>query len=354
MTTAVGRDRRAVRHLAPDGAPDAALLPRRPHAIVVGAGIAGLAAAAGLAERGVRVTVAEREPYLGGRVGGWTQPTAGPPADAGQPAAGQRPLTPAARPGGPADEPRVPRLLPPVLQPAGAAAPRRPGAAAARPADRLPAGGRRRPPGQLPRSASHPAVERDRVRAAQPHLPAPGPARAERRGGGPAGGRERPGHLRTARRHRRRDVPAGHQLPGRRPAPGLRGVLAQLLRPARRDVRGRAGFHVPHLFSRLQRGPGVRRARRRFRHRPVGAAARLPDGAGRDLPDRDRDRPDPGRWPGALPGAGHRRCGGHRRRRGGAGRRRGRAARHRGATPRIWPTPPGGTRCPGCAPRRRS
>ena len=87
MTTAGGRDRRAVRHLAPDGAPDAALLPRRPHAIVVGAGIAGLAAAAGLAERGVRVTVAEREPYLGGRVGGWTQPAAGPPAEAGQPPA---------------------------------------------------------------------------------------------------------------------------------------------------------------------------------------------------------------------------------------------------------------------------
>ncbi len=236
----------------------------RPHAIVVGAGIAGLAAAAGLAERGVRVTVAEREPYLGGRVGGWTRIGG---------------LPPTARPGGPADEPRVPRLLPPVLQPAGAAAPRRPGAAAARPADRLPAGRRRRPPGQFPRSAPHPAVERDRVRAAQPHLPAPGPARAERRGGGPAGGRERAGHLRTARRHRRRDVPAGHQLPGRRPAPGLRGVLAQLLRPARRDVRGRAGLHVPHLFSRLQRGPGVRRARRRFRRRAVGAAARLPDGA---------------------------------------------------------------------------
>ncbi len=84
MTTAGGRDRRAVRHLAPVGAPDAALLPRRPHAIVVGAGIAGLAAAAGLAERGVRVTVAEREPYLGGRVGGWTQPAAGLPAEAGQ------------------------------------------------------------------------------------------------------------------------------------------------------------------------------------------------------------------------------------------------------------------------------
>ena len=73
MKTAGGRDPRAVRHRAPDGAPDASLLPRRPHAVVVGAGIAGLAAATGLAERGVRVTVAEREPYLGGRVGGWTE-----------------------------------------------------------------------------------------------------------------------------------------------------------------------------------------------------------------------------------------------------------------------------------------
>jgi len=29
----------------------------------------------GLAERGVRVTIVEREPYLGGRVGGWTEPS---------------------------------------------------------------------------------------------------------------------------------------------------------------------------------------------------------------------------------------------------------------------------------------
>jgi isorenieratene synthase len=40
---------------------------------VIGAGIAGLAAATGLAERGVRVDVIEREAYLGGRVGGWTE-----------------------------------------------------------------------------------------------------------------------------------------------------------------------------------------------------------------------------------------------------------------------------------------
>ncbi len=41
--------------------------------VVVGAGIAGLAAATGLAERGVAVEVVEKEPYLGGRVGGWTE-----------------------------------------------------------------------------------------------------------------------------------------------------------------------------------------------------------------------------------------------------------------------------------------
>jgi isorenieratene synthase len=72
-----GRDRRAVRHLAPAGAPDASMLPQRPHAVVVGGGIAGLAAATGLAERGVRVTLAEREPYLGGRAGGWTESSPG-------------------------------------------------------------------------------------------------------------------------------------------------------------------------------------------------------------------------------------------------------------------------------------
>ncbi|OIJ65442.1 isorenieratene synthase [Streptomyces mangrovisoli] len=39
---------------------------------VVGGGIAGLAAATALAERGVDVTLYESESYLGGRVGGWT------------------------------------------------------------------------------------------------------------------------------------------------------------------------------------------------------------------------------------------------------------------------------------------
>jgi isorenieratene synthase len=64
-------DRRVVTHDAPRGLRDASALANRPHAVVVGAGIAGLAAATGLAERGVTVDVVERELHLGGRVGGW-------------------------------------------------------------------------------------------------------------------------------------------------------------------------------------------------------------------------------------------------------------------------------------------
>jgi carotenoid phi-ring synthase / carotenoid chi-ring synthase len=65
-----------VRHPAPAGGLDAGRLPRRPHVVVIGGGIAGLAAATGLAERGVLVTLLERERQLGGRVAGWTETTA--------------------------------------------------------------------------------------------------------------------------------------------------------------------------------------------------------------------------------------------------------------------------------------
>ena len=68
MTT----DRRRRTFPAPPGLHSATALASRPRAVVVGAGIAGLAAATGLAERGVSVDVIERENYLGGRVGGWT------------------------------------------------------------------------------------------------------------------------------------------------------------------------------------------------------------------------------------------------------------------------------------------
>lgn len=65
-------DRRRQILPAQRGRPDAGALPERPHVAVVGAGIAGLAAATGLAERGVAVDVIELQRYLGGRVGGWT------------------------------------------------------------------------------------------------------------------------------------------------------------------------------------------------------------------------------------------------------------------------------------------
>jgi isorenieratene synthase len=70
-------DRRQHTVPAPAGLRSADPLAPRPRAVVVGAGIAGLTAATALAERGVSVDVVEREHYLGGRVGGWTEPSEG-------------------------------------------------------------------------------------------------------------------------------------------------------------------------------------------------------------------------------------------------------------------------------------
>ena len=97
--------------------------------------------------------------------------------------------------------------------------------------------------------------------------------RAEHGGRRAAGRGVRARRLRPAGPGGRGDVPARDQLPGRGPAPGLRGVLPQLLRRPGRDVGRRAGRHVPHLLPGLQRGPGVRRARRRVRRGAVGPAA---------------------------------------------------------------------------------
>lgn len=66
-------DTRRVLHPAAPGHPHAAYLRDRPTVAVVGAGIAGLSAATALAERGIAVHLYEREPYLGGRVGGWAE-----------------------------------------------------------------------------------------------------------------------------------------------------------------------------------------------------------------------------------------------------------------------------------------
>ncbi|WP_375431598.1 FAD-dependent oxidoreductase [uncultured Friedmanniella sp.] len=66
-----GRDHKAVRHPGDPGALRPSPNQPEPSALVLGGGIAGLAAAVALAERGVKVTLVEREAQLGGRVRSW-------------------------------------------------------------------------------------------------------------------------------------------------------------------------------------------------------------------------------------------------------------------------------------------
>ena len=79
------RDAAAERH-EPDGrgGPAASRVAdaAAPHVVVVGGGIAGISAAVGLAERGVRVTLIEAESSLGGRVRSWPVDVPTPGADA--------------------------------------------------------------------------------------------------------------------------------------------------------------------------------------------------------------------------------------------------------------------------------
>lgn len=75
------RDPKAELHSA---LPGAARTPVPRQVLVVGGGIAGLAAATGLAERGVDVVLAEPEEHLGGRVRSWTEQTEHGPVSMGR------------------------------------------------------------------------------------------------------------------------------------------------------------------------------------------------------------------------------------------------------------------------------
>ena len=152
-----GHDRRAERHLAAPGALRAAGGREKPTALVLGGGIAGIAAAAGLAERGVRVTLLEQHPQLGGRVRAW-------PLDDGTTMSrgfhaffrqyyNLRAL--------------LRRVDPTLAVPDGRAG--------------LPAGRRQRTPGLLRPDPADPAAQHGRLRGPEPELPGRRPRRDRRR-----------------------------------------------------------------------------------------------------------------------------------------------------------------------------
>ncbi|MFF3864371.1 FAD-dependent oxidoreductase [Micromonospora sp. NPDC001898] len=76
LSRLVGRFIGVREHVVDPGGGAAPRVSRPVEAVVVGGGIAGMSAAVVLAERGVRVTVLEAAPTLGGRLGAWPEPLA--------------------------------------------------------------------------------------------------------------------------------------------------------------------------------------------------------------------------------------------------------------------------------------
>ncbi|WP_320069155.1 FAD-dependent oxidoreductase [Micromonospora sp. RTGN7] len=73
LSRMIGRLIGVRQHVVDPGGGGAPRVPRPTEAVVVGGGIAGMSAAVVLAERGVRVTVLEAAPTLGGRLGAWPE-----------------------------------------------------------------------------------------------------------------------------------------------------------------------------------------------------------------------------------------------------------------------------------------
>ncbi|WP_229400986.1 FAD-dependent oxidoreductase [Micromonospora okii] len=73
LSRVMGRLLGVRRHVVDPGGGGAPRVPGVVEAVVVGGGIAGMSAAVVLAERGVRVTVLEAAPTLGGRLGAWPE-----------------------------------------------------------------------------------------------------------------------------------------------------------------------------------------------------------------------------------------------------------------------------------------
>ena len=230
-------------------------------AVVVGGGLAGVAAATVLAERGVAVTLLEREGYLGGRAGAWTDRLA-----TGEPFEMERGFHAFFR-----QYYNLRALL------------RRIDAELALPRPRSTTTRCSAPAAPVESFAGLPRPRRCNVLELIRRTPTPAPRdllRVNKRAALAMLGlrsRARPTAATTATTAAR--LPRLAALPARRAADALRRLRALLLQPRGGDVGGRAADDVPLLLHREPRGAGLRRARRARSRSASGRRSALPGGA---------------------------------------------------------------------------